>query len=522
MLQCPTCGRRYAAGVGTCPEDGTPLQADVTIADYIPTDPLVGRVLDDKYRLDERLGEGGMGTVYRATHLLIDRPVAIKVLNMRFVEEEAARARFRREARAAGRLRHQNAVAVTDFGQTADGLVYIVMELLEGRSLREVLMLEAPLDVARAVSLMLQTAGAVAAAHEAGIIHRDLKPGNIFIVQRRNSPPVVKVLDFGIAKLAAERAEDAETNTLTQTGVMIGTPRYMSPEQCDGAHLTPASDVYSLGIILYEMLTGTTPFTGTSPLAVAVQHSSKPPPPPRELRPTIPKALEALILRALAKRPEERPADAGEFRRELYEVAQQLGLEHAAGASAPTFDVLREAGTETPSGRLVLSLERLREQRAAAMRPRETTLLADTSGRAPADTDAIASAQTDSNGVRPRAFTRLRIFIKQQQKQHQIRRISPLVLAGAFVLLMLLVGVAAFIQPGFMREPESMQATDGAPPPVVTPTPEATPTPTPTPNENENKRHEERRPARRSSRPKKDSTVGTMMKKLKKIFKNPF
>jgi eukaryotic-like serine/threonine-protein kinase len=194
MLQCPTCGRRYASGLGTCPEDGAPLQADVTVADYyIPVDPLIGRVLDDKYQLDARLGEGGMGTVYRATHLLIDRHVAVKVLNMRFVEDEAARERFRREARAAGRLRHQNAVAVTDFGQTQDGLVYIVMELLEGRSLRDVLAMEAPLDVARAVSLMLQTAAAVAAAHEAGIIHRDLKPGNIYIVQRRNSPPVVKV-----------------------------------------------------------------------------------------------------------------------------------------------------------------------------------------------------------------------------------------------------------------------------------------------------------------------------------------
>jgi len=522
MLECPTCGRRYAAGMGTCPEDGTPLQADVTVADYIPVDPLVGRVLDDKYRLDARLGEGGMGTVYRATHLLIDRPVAIKVLNMRFVEDEAAQARFRREARAAGRLRHQNAVAVTDFGQTTDGLVYIVMELLEGRSLREVLMLEAPLDVARAVSLMLQTAAAVAAAHEAGIIHRDLKPGNIFIVQRRHAPPVVKVLDFGIAKLAAERAEDAELNTLTQTGVMIGTPRYMSPEQCDGAHLTPAADVYSLGIILYEMLTGTTPFTGTSPLAVAVQHSSKAPTPPRELRPVIPEALEAIVLRALAKRPEARPADAGEFRRELYATAQQLGLEHAAGANAPTLDVLREAGTETPSGRLVLSLERLREQRAAAARPRETTLLTDTSGNAHATTDQIVAAHTNSTSFHPRAFTRLRIFIKQQQRQHHIRRISPLVLASAFILLMLLVGVAAFMQPGFMREPESVQATDGAPPqPAPQPTATATPTPSPSPDE-ANKKHEEKKPARRPNRQRKDSTLGTVVKKLKKIFKNPF
>src|SRR5207253_104708 len=165
MLECPRCGRQYPNEVLVCPSDHTPLQADATIAD-VPRDPLLGRVFEGKYRLDERLGEGGMGTVYRATHLLIDRPVAIKVLNERFVTDEAAQERFRREARAAGRLQHTNAVTVTDFGRTQDGLVYIVMELLEGKSLREVLAREAPLDTARSVSLMLQICAAVAAAHE--------------------------------------------------------------------------------------------------------------------------------------------------------------------------------------------------------------------------------------------------------------------------------------------------------------------------------------------------------------------
>src|SRR5919206_3652288 len=200
MLQCPKCGRRYGDDLKFCLDDGLPLQAEPTLVSEIPIDPLIGRTFDDKYRLDARLGEGGMGTVYRATHLLIDRPVAIKVLNQRFVTDESAQERFSREARAAGRLQHTNAVSVTDFGRTQDGLVYIVMELLEGKSLREVLAHEAPLDTARAVSLMLQISAAVAAAHEAGIIHRDLKPGNIYVAQRRNSPPVVKVLDFGIAK----------------------------------------------------------------------------------------------------------------------------------------------------------------------------------------------------------------------------------------------------------------------------------------------------------------------------------
>src|SRR3989440_9398363 len=366
MLHCPTCGQDFADEVRVCPEDGAPLQADATVAMDIPEDPLVGLTLDEKYRLDSRIGTGGMGTVYRATHLLIDRPVAIKVLNPRYVEDEAAQTRFRREARAAGRIQHTNAVTVTDFGRTTEGLVYIVMELLEGHSLRDVLAHEAPLDTARAVSMMLQVAAAVVAAHEAGVIHRDLKPANIFIVQRKDAPPFVKVFDFVIAKRVAEAIDDDDDpQTLTAVGAMIGTPRYMSPEQCEGARLTPASDVYSLGIILYEMLTGTTPFSGTSPIAIAIKHSSTPPRSPREFVATIPTAIEEVVLHALEKRPEDRPADANSFRRELYAVAERLGLEHSASVSAPSIESLRSAGTETPSGRLVIDIERLRENRAA-------------------------------------------------------------------------------------------------------------------------------------------------------------
>src|SRR5215470_16373245 len=233
MLQCPRCGEQYPDNVYLCPLDQTPLQADATIAD-VPLDPLIGRVFEGKYRLDEPLGGGGMGTVYRATHLLIDRPVALKVLSQRFVGDQTAQQRFRREARAAGRMQHPNAVTVTDFGTTDDGYLYIVMELLEGRTLRDLLAREAPLDPARTVSLMLQACGAVGAAHEAGLIHRDLKPANIFIEQRPNLPAVVKVLDFGVAKFAVEEHAEEDFNTLTQVGAVIGTPRYMSPEQCSG------------------------------------------------------------------------------------------------------------------------------------------------------------------------------------------------------------------------------------------------------------------------------------------------
>jgi serine/threonine-protein kinase len=396
MLQCPQCGRQYATDLKECPADGALLRADQTIVGETKTDPFVGRVLDDKYQLDERLGEGGMGTVYRATHLLIDRPVAVKVLNSKLVTDGAARERFRREARAAGRLQHTNAVAVTDFGETSDGLVYIVMELLEGTPLRTVLATEAPLDAARAVSLMLQIAAAVAAAHEAGIIHRDLKPGNIFVVQRPHAPHIVKVLDFGIAKLATDSTDGQIANTLTGTGVMIGTPRYMSPEQCDGAPLRPTSDVYSLGVILYEMLTGQTPFTGATPLALALKHSAEQPRRPRDLVASIPAALEEVVLHALAKKPEERPADAGAFRRELYSVAERLGLEHAAGFSAPTLETLRDAGTETPSGRLVIDIERLRQRRATAPMTQQASAATDTAQDLAAQTGGSPAAHAAS------------------------------------------------------------------------------------------------------------------------------
>ena len=508
MLHCPTCGRRYSSDLELCPEDQTPLQADSTVADE-PLDPLIGHTLDEKYHLESRLGIGGMGTVYRARHMLIDRPVAIKVLNPRFVEDEAARTRFRREAKAAGRLQHTNAVTVTDFGQSRDGYVYLVMELLEGRTLRDVLAKEAPLDTARAVSLMLQVSAAVAAAHEAGIIHRDLKPANIFIVQHADVPAVVKVLDFGIAKLAADSLDEDDHKTLTQVGAMIGTPRYMSPEQCDGADLTPAADVYSLGVILYELLTGTVPFSGTSPLAIAMKHTSETPRSPREFVSSIPPSLEQVVLRALEKRPEDRPANAAEFRAELLETAERLGVEHAAVASGPNIEALRSVGTESPSGRLIIDISRLRETRAANSEVNEVTVV----------TPSRASGLPEGNGPRQPASRR-------RSSARSFPKVSvPLIgYKSRTQFLVVMVIIAAVLLTGAGLVVRSRNAASVGPNAIAGPspgpsqTPELVPSPSPSPSPSP--RVTRKPPAK--PKPRDNSIGGKVKSGIKKIFRNPF
>ncbi len=487
MLQCPRCGRQYSNEILVCPKDQTPLQADATIAD-VPIDPLLGRIFDEKYRLDARLGGGGMGTVYRATHLLIDRPVAIKVLSQRFVGDETAQQRFRREARAAGRMQHPNAVNVTDFGATADGYLYIVMELLEGHTLREVLLRDAPIDVARAVSIMMQTCAAVAAAHEAGLIHRDLKPANIFIVQRPDTPAVVKVLDFGVAKFAVEEQADEDYQTLTQVGALIGTPRYMSPEQCSGkGPVTPASDVYSLGIILYEMLSGAPPFNAETPLAIAFRHVTEPPP---RLPASVPQRLRDIVERALTKEPTKRFANAEGLRQELLAAAETLGLEYRGSKSAPlSLETLRDSGAESPSGRLVIDLEKLRQVQAATQRKQ-------------------TAANDDGMNASPirREISRLNIVVAETEKRKRIYlAIAALVLA----VVMLGSGVVAarWWRGGGMLSSAAPTASP-SPTPTPTPTPSESPTPTPEP-----------KPAHHPNQPRqKPSKVKRVLNKLKGIF----
>jgi serine/threonine-protein kinase len=276
-----------------------------------PTDQLIGRTIEGKYVIESKLGAGGMGAVYKARRLLIGDEVAIKILHPQHVSEPQANERFRREAQAAARLKHPNAVSIYDFGVTAEGLVYLVMELVEGQSLRQILKQQGPLSPAATAEVINPVCAALDEAHRQQIVHRDLKPDNI-IVNPTIAGLRVKVLDFGIAKL-----RDMAASSLTQTGSVLGTPHYMSPEQCLGEDVDSRSDIYSLGVVLFEMLSGVVPFNSPISTAVVIQHVNQAPPSIRAINSAVSPAVEAVVLHALAKRREDRPPTAGLLAHEL-------------------------------------------------------------------------------------------------------------------------------------------------------------------------------------------------------------
>jgi serine/threonine protein kinase len=300
-------------------------------------DPLVGNTIDDRYRLDAKIGVGGMGAVYRATRLMIGDEVAVKILHAEQSDPNAGH-RFRQEAQASARLKHPNAVSIYDFGITHDGLQYLVMELVEGDSLRRIIKEEGPLTPSACAEIINQVCAALDEAHRHHIVHRDIKPDNI-LVRTTTSALRVKVLDFGIAKL-----RDTAVTNLTQAGSVLGTPHYMSPEQCLGEELDARSDIYSVGVVLYEMLTGTVPFNSPSAAAVVVQHVNQTPTPPRLFNASIPASVESAALHALEKAREARPQSAGAMAQELDNAVRGL----TAIPYADTSDVSAEVAS-TPT-----------------------------------------------------------------------------------------------------------------------------------------------------------------------------
>lgn len=323
MKKCPQCGDQYENATRFCTRDGQtlvdvvkPAQAsenDATVKLKPPEeDPMIGRVIAGRYRLMEKLGQGGMGAVYKGQHVKINRLTAIKVLTSELVSNQEFIARFQREAEMASQIDHPNAVAIYDFGEAEDGLIYIAMEFVNGKPLSSILKKDGTLALERVVRIAKQAAEALSAAHGLGIIHRDFKPDNIMICDKPGRPDWVEVVDFGIAKRAVA---DTQQAGLTQVGFVLGTPLYMSPEQVMGEELDARSDLYSLALVVYEMLTCALPFSGNTTQSQMIKRVTEPPMPLTLARPqlTLPPAVEAVILRALSRKPEDRYSSTTEF-----------------------------------------------------------------------------------------------------------------------------------------------------------------------------------------------------------------
>ncbi|HSD89954.1 MAG TPA: serine/threonine-protein kinase [Kofleriaceae bacterium] len=299
-------------------------------------------MLDGRYRVEAILGTGGMGRVYKAEHTGIGRAVAIKVLHARLGGSKEAAQRFQREAMASGRLDHPNIVAVSDFGTLEDGSLFLVMEALEGEPLGSRLEREKRIPWQEALAIVRGVLLGLKHAHDKGVVHRDIKPDNIFLANK-DGETVVKILDFGIAKLYAGNADDPAT---TRAGLTVGTPAYLSPEQAVGGAITPASDLYSTSIVLYEMLAGRAPFLDEDPLAMLTAHVSRDPPPFAEVAPDlqVPPGLEDVINLGLAKVSAERIGSALDYMQRLDEVTRAVGYDMALASARASSSIAIPAG----------------------------------------------------------------------------------------------------------------------------------------------------------------------------------
>jgi serine/threonine-protein kinase len=311
MKVCQPCKLKYPNDSTACFLCGGPLSA--------LQDPLIGTTIAGRYLIEEAIGEGGMATVYAARHRLVDRPCAVKVMNPTLAKNEVIRERFRREAKAAQKLAHPNIIEIFDQGETPEGSLYLVMEILEGQTVADLLEKQGSVTLERTLSIAIQIARALARAHDLEVIHRDLKPENIFLAEGAGGFDRVKLLDFGIAR-------SMQDTRLTGAGEVFGTPQYMAPERITSIDAGPSADLYALGVILYEMLCGTLPFDAADVTTFFIKHLKEMPPAPRKRDPSIPEQIDKLIMELLAKDPKDRPVDAHRVHADLLGIAGAIGV----------------------------------------------------------------------------------------------------------------------------------------------------------------------------------------------------
>ena len=337
---CPECQSQYDDAILHCPEDGLDLSS------VEPDDELIGRTIGS-YRVVKVLGKGGMGAVYMAEHPVIGSRVAIKFLHSQYSTDKKIVDRFFNEARAVNVIGHDNILKILDLNVTDDNVHYFIMEFLHGKALQDLVLPDRPMPFDAAGPILLQVCEALQAAHDHGIIHRDLKPDNVYLIVHKGKKNFVKVVDFGIAKLTDE---SGQSTGKTQTGMVMGTPAYMSPEQAGGMtqRIDGRSDIYSLGVMMFQMATGKLPFPGTSFGEVLIGHLQIAPPKPRALTPEIPAAFEAVILKCLEKKQEDRYQSMAELHDAIAAVMEELGITRELPVASEQ-EIAAAQGTRTRS-----------------------------------------------------------------------------------------------------------------------------------------------------------------------------